>query len=243
MGSYAAPHDQDGSIADAGTELSTPVKRFILFDHDGVLVETEQWYYLANKRSLASLGIELPRDTYLTNMAEGVSAWETARASGVAESEIERGRELRDRYYREYLTTEDIEIDGVLQTLAELADTYRMGIVTTSKRADFSLIHERRSILDYMEFCLTVEDYERAKPRPEPYLEGLLRFGATASETAVIEDSARGLKSAVAAGIDCIVVANEFTATHDLSSATARVATFRELPTAIRDLSNAAGQG
>ena len=228
---------------EAESESSTGVKKFILFDHDGVLVETEQWYYLANKRALASLGIDLPRDAYLMNMADGVSAWEAARDSGVAESEIERGRELRNRYYQEYLTTEDIEIDGVLQTLTELADTYRMGIVTTSKRADFSLIHERRSILDFMEFCLTVEDYKRAKPHPEPYLAGLQRFGAAAAETVVIEDSARGLKSAVAAGIDCIVVANEFTATHDLSSATARVATFRELPTAIRDLSNAAGRG
>ncbi len=132
--------------------------------------------------------------------------------------------------------TENIEIEGVLQTLAELADTYRMGIVTTSKRADFDLIHEKRSILDYMEFFLTEEDYERAKPHPEPYLRGLQRFGATAAETVVVEDSARGLKSAIAAGIDCIVVANEFTATHDLSQATAKVATFRELPSAIEGL-------
>ena len=132
--------------------------------------------------------------------------------------------------------TEDIEIEGVLQTLDVLAGEYRMGIVTTSRPADFALIHEKRSILDYMEFCLTREDYERAKPHPEPYLKGLERFGATAAETVVIEDSARGLKSAVAAGIDCIVVANEFTASHDLSKATAKVDSFRELPSAIRGL-------
>ena len=132
--------------------------------------------------------------------------------------------------------TEDIEIEGVLQTLDVLAGEYRMGIVTTSKPPDFALIHERRSILDYMEFYLTREDYERAKPHPEPYLRGLQRFGATAAETVVIEDSARGLKSAIAAGIDCIVVANEFTTAHDLSKATAKVATFRELPSAIEGL-------
>ena len=218
------------------------MKKYILFDHDGVLVETEQWYYLANKRALAPLGIDLPRDVYLVNMANGVSAWEAARVAGIPESEIKRGRELRDRYYQEYLTTEDIEIAGVLQTLAELADTYRMGIVTTSKRTDFALIHEKRFILDYMEFYLTEEDYGRAKPHPEPYLRGLQRFGATAAETVVIEDSARGLKSAVAAGIDCIVVANEFTATHDLSQATARVDTIRELPTTIRGLTSLARQ-
>ena len=218
------------------------MKKYILFDHDGVLVETEQWYYLANKRALASLGIDLPRDAYLADMANGVSAWEAARVSGLSESEIRRGRELRNRYYQEYLITEDIEIEGVLETLDVLADEYRMAIVTTSKPPDFALIHERRSILDHMEFCLTRQDYERAKPHPEPYLKGLQRFGATAAETVVVEDSARGLKSAIAAGIDCVVVANEFTAAHDLSKATARVATFRALPSAIKGLTSLAGR-
>ena len=216
------------------------MKRYILFDHDGVLVETENWYYMANKRALASLGIDLQRDAYLVNMANGVSAWEAARVSGRSGSEIQLGRELRDRYYREYLMNEKIEIEGILETLAEQADTYRMGIVTTSKRTDFTLIHEKRSILDYMEFYLTVEDYERAKPHPEPYLKGLQCFGATAAEAVVVEDSARGLKSAIAAGIDCIVVANAFTASHDLSEATARVAAFRELPSAIEGLTGPA---
>jgi len=212
------------------------VKKYILFDHDGVLVDTEQWYYLAGKRALASLGIDLHLDAYLVNMANGVSAWEAARVSGILESEISRGRELRNRYYREYLVTEDIEIKGVLETLAVLAAEYRMGIVTTSKPSDFALIHEKRSILGHMEFYLTKGDYERSKPHPDPYLRGLERFGATAAETVVVEDSARGLKSAIAAGVDCIVVANEFTSAHDLSKATAMVATFSELPSALKEL-------
>ncbi len=219
-----------------GDSAST-VKKYILFDNDGVLVETEQWYYLANKQALASLGFDLPQDEYLANMANGVSSWDAARASGLSESEIRRGRELRDRLYQGYVVTEDIEIEGVLETLEVLAREYRMDIITTCKPPDFALIHENRSILDHMEFCLTREDYERAKPHPEPYLKGLQRFGATAAETVVIEDSARGLKSAIAAGIDCIVVANEFTASHDFSNATARVAAFSELPSAIRRLS------
>ncbi|MCY3734261.1 MAG: HAD family hydrolase [Chloroflexi bacterium] len=214
------------------------MKKFILFDNDGVLVETEPWYYLATRRALASLGLELPRDEYLANMADGISAWQAARDSAMPRAEIKRGRAQRDRYYREYLTTENIEIEGVPETLAELSETHRMAIVTTSKRPDFDLIHEHRSILDYMEFHLTEGDYERAKPHPEPYLRGLQRFGATAAETVVVEDSARGLKSAIAAGIDCIVVANEFTAAHDLSQATARVAKFSDLPRAIRSLAN-----
>ena len=219
-----------------GIGSSAEMKKYILFDHDGVLVETEHWYYMANMRALASLGIDLARDVYLANMADGISSWELARAAGSPDSEIKRSRELRNRYYQEYLVREDIEIDGVLSTLTELSRTYLMGIVTTSKRADFLLIHDRRSILDSMEFYLTREDYDQAKPHPEPYLAGLKRFGASAAETVVIEDSARGLKSAVAAGIDCIVVANDFTKGHDLSAAILKVDKFADLPSAIEGL-------
>ena len=214
------------------------MKKYILFDHDGVLVDTEFWYFKAGERALADIGFTLDRDQYVRDMTQGLATWAQAIAAGIDEQTISRQREARNVYYQEYLRTEDIEIEGVLETLDVLAGEYRMGIITTSKPSDFALIHEGRSILEHMEFYLTREDYERAKPHPEPYLKGLKRFGATAAETVVIEDSARGLKSAVAAGIDCIVVANEFTAAHDLSEPTARVATFRELPSAIEGLTS-----
>ena len=216
------------------------MKKYILFDHDGVLVDTEFWYYKAGERALADIGFTLERDQYVRDMTQGQATWAQARATGIDEQTISRQREARNAYYQEYLRTEDIEIDGVLETLDVLAGEYRMGIVTTSKPRDFALIHKRRSILDRMEFFLTRDDYERAKPHPEPYLRGLQRFGATAAETVVVEDSARGLQSATAAGIDCIVVANEFTAAHDLSKATAKVATFRELPSTIKGLGSLA---
>ena len=205
-------------------------------------MDTEFWYFKAGERALADIGFTLDRDQYLRDMTQGYATWAQAVAAGIDEQTISRQREIRNAYYQEYLRTEDIEIDGVLETLDVLAGAYRMGIITTSKPADFALIHEKRAILDYMEFYLARDDYERAKPHPEPYLRGLERFGATAAETVVVEDSARGLTSAVAAGVDCIVVANEFTASQDLSKATAKVATFRELPSAIRGLAGSAGQ-
>ena len=197
-------------------------------------MDTEFWYQKAGERALADIGFTLDRDQYLQDMTQGMATWAQAKAAGIDEQTISRQREVRNTYYQEYLRTEDIEIEGVLETLDVLAKEYRMGIITTSKLSDFDLIHENRSILGHMEFYLTRADYQLAKPHPEPYLKGLQRFGATAAETVVIEDSARGLKSATAAGIDCIVVANEFTASHDLFKATAKVHTFRELPSTIK---------
>lgn len=205
------------------------MKRFVLFDHDGVLVDTERWYHRAGQRALADIGLGLDMDRYHHDTNRGLGTWAQARAAGVGEDVIDRLRVARDAYYQEYLRTRDIEIDGVEDVLAELSRHVRMAIVTTSKRADFALIHEHRSITRFMDFVLVREDYERAKPHPEPYLTGLNRFGASAAATLVVEDSLRGLDSAVAAGIDCAIVHSDFTAAHDFSKATHRIATLREL--------------
>ena len=189
----------------------TSVKKYLLFDHDGVLVDTEFWYFKAGERALSDIGFTLDRDRYLRDMTRGLGTWAQARAAGIDEGTINRQREARDVYYQEYLRTESIEIEGVVETLAELSRYARMAIVTTSRRVDFELIHEKRQIRQFMDFVLVREDYTLAKPHPEPYLTGLKRLGATRRETLVVEDSSRGLSSAVAAGIDCAIVHNEFT--------------------------------
>lgn len=214
----------------------TAMKKIILFDHDGVLVNTEHWYYLANRRALAELGIDLPLPIYLELMADGTKVWTLAQAVGVDDQRIAAARARRDNYYQQYLMTEDIEIGGVTDTLKELSAVSRMAIVTTSRRVDFELIHRDRRIVNYMDFILTVEDYPRAKPHPDPYLSALRRFQVTADQAIVVEDSARGLKSAVAAGVDCIVVHNDFTASHDFSAATLKIEDIRELPVIMKTL-------
>jgi len=205
------------------------VKKYILFDHDGVLVDTELWYYRAGARALADIGFTMDEDQYLRDMNEGLATWAQARAAGIDERTISRQREVRNEYYQEYLRTERIEIDGVVEALAELTTYVRMAIVTTARRVDFDIIHEGRHIRDLMDFVLTREDYRLAKPHPEPYLTGLKRFGTTRQETLVVEDSSRGLSSAVAAGIDCAIVHNAFTQSQDFSQASHRIDTLSEL--------------
>ncbi|MFO7765725.1 MAG: HAD family phosphatase [Pelovirga sp.] len=212
------------------------MKNIILFDHDGVLVNTEHWYYMANKRALQELGIDLPLSIYLELMADGTKVWTLAQAVGIDDQRIDVARARRDNYYQHYLVTEDIEINGVTESLKDLSSFCRMAIITTARRVDFELIHRDRGIIDYMDFVLTVEDYPRAKPQPDPYLSGLRRFQAPPDQAIVVEDSARGLKSAVAAGIDCIVVHNNFTASHDLSAAMLKIGDIRELPVIMEGL-------
>lgn len=131
--------------------------------------------------------------------------------------------------YQQYLVNKDIDIPGVPEVLATLSRNYRMAIVTTAKWADFELIHAERQITPFMEFVLANGDYPRAKPAPDPYETARQRFGATTEECLVIEDSERGLRSAVAAGIRCAVVYNEFTSHQDFSQAEWHLGSLTEL--------------
>lgn len=207
--------------------------KYILWDHDGVLVDTEYWYFRSTKRALAELGIELEKLTYLQFMAQGRSCWDLVRQAGIASTVLESKRKDRDLYYQEHLIKENIEIPGVLDALEELSKTYKMAIITTAKRSDFDLIQKDRAILSFMDFAITREDYVLSKPSPEPYLLGLSMFGAAAKDSIVIEDSQRGLQSAIAAGIDCAVIHNEFTSSQDFGGAKYLVNSINELPEVI----------
>lgn len=201
----------------------------LLFDNDGVLVETEAWYFKANQEILKSLGLTLHEEDYLHIMARGGTAWEIAFEAGFSKHAVDMARNKRDTLYQHYLQTKDIEIPGVKKILTQLQKTHTMGIVTTSRRVDFELIHKKRGITDFMEFVLCVEDYARAKPQPDPYLKGLECLNTSNKDTLVIEDSQRGLSSAVAANIDCAIVQNDFTRTHDFSTATYFIQNLEEL--------------
>ncbi len=205
-------------------------RRYILWDHDGVLVDTEQWYFVATRDVLEGVGIELSQETYLEYMTRGQSCWDLCRARGMSDEEVSRYRGLRNSIYQEHLRTQSIEIDGVTDVLSTLSRSFEMAVVTTARREDFELIHRSRDLLGFFRFVLTVEDYRRSKPHPDPYLAGLERFGAQPDQAVAIEDSARGLGSTLEAGLDCIVVRTPFTASQDFSGAWRVVDSIRQVP-------------
>jgi len=205
------------------------MKKYILFDNDGVLVETEAWYFRANVEVLKTLGIDLDDTRYRDIMVNGQSAFVLAEEQGFDTETVEKARQRRNLLYQHYLQTEELEIAGVSEVLDALKERYRMGIVTSARREDFELIHAKRGITQHMEFVLCSGEYGRSKPHPDPYLKGLSLFGGQKDEALVVEDSERGLRSAVNAGIECVIVDNHFTSKHDFSGATHRIKRLHEL--------------
>jgi len=205
----------------------------LLFDHDGVLVDTENWYFEATRQALAKLDVIMTFDDYKQHLVDGTSNWAGAVRKGAPQAEIDAARAWRDDRYQYYLQLEDIDIPGVADVLDDLGQRFQMAVITTSKRLDFELIHRERTLLDNMAFVLCREDYTKAKPHAEPYEAGLRRFGVGPGHAVVIEDSKRGLASAEAAGIRTIQVHNEFVAHQQVPSDYA-IQSLQELPELLR---------
>ncbi|MES2207903.1 MAG: HAD family phosphatase [Pseudomonadota bacterium] len=206
------------------------MKKFLLWDHDGILVDTERWYFAATQECLANLDITLNQDTYLELMAQGHSCWELAKKIGRSDKAIAEAKNKRDKLYQNFLCMESIEIQDVVEVLQQLHKDYRMAVVSTARREDLELIHRNRNLLKFFEFVLTFEDCTHAKPHPAPYLEALRRFKAPAFQAIAIEDSSRGLQSAVSAEIDCIIVKTDFTMSQDFTNAWAIIPSISRLP-------------
>ena len=184
----------------------------ILWDNDGVLVDTERLYFLATQRVLMTVGIDLTKDTYIEHfLVQGRGAWHLAAEKGISVERIDELRKERNALYGKLLSNEQLLIDGVAGVLESLHKRYVMGIVTSCHPDHFAIIHRTTGILPYFQFTLKLGEYARTKPHPDPYLQAIARSGCRKEECLVIEDSERGLIAAKAAGLPCIVIPTEFT--------------------------------
>jgi len=191
---------------------SLSMTKAILWDHDGVLVDTERLYFRATREVLATVGVDLTVDLYRQFfLAESRGAWHLVAERGVAPEEIEKLRTLRNDRYRDMLTSGDVVIPGALELLQRLKSRYRMAVVTSSNPGHFDAIHNRTRLRELVEFVLTPDDYTHYKPHPEPYLLALGKLCLPAAKCIAIEDSERGLQSTSGAGIRCCIVRTEMT--------------------------------
>jgi HAD superfamily hydrolase (TIGR01509 family) len=204
------------------------VIRTIFWDNDGVLVDTEALYLEATQGVLATVGVDLTTEEFIRlSLQEGQSAFDLARKQGLTSEEVEGLRSTRNERYSDLLRAGVPVFDGAREVLGRLHGTIPMGIVTSSLREHFEIIHESTGLLPYFDFALTRESYDRTKPHPDPYLAAIEHCRVKPEECVVVEDSARGLLAARRAGVRCIVVPNALTQGQDFAGAQAVVRDLR----------------
>jgi len=194
----------------------------LLFDNDGVLVDTEDLYYEVTRDVLAEAGIELSRELHVdVSLKQGRGLFDLAVERGFPEKEVEAMRDRRNGIYLSLLEerSESLVIPGVKEALEALKPGRTMAIVTSCRPDHFKAIHSRSGLLELFDFVIGQCDYENHKPHPEPYLAALKRAGSKAGDALVVEDAERGVESAAAAGIRCVAIPRGIAACGDFSKA------------------------
>lgn len=216
----------------------------ILWDNDGVLVDTEGLFFRATRTVLLKVGVDLSVEQFIEySLKRGESAFQLASESRVSSHQIDDLRAERDRLYAEALSARNCVMEDVEEVFRRLHGHVRMGVVTSSRRTHFDIAHANSGILDFLDFVIAREDYEQSKPHPEPYLTALERHGLRPEQCLAVEDSQRGLAAATAAGLRCIVVPSEWTKQGSFQGAYNILARLRDVPDEVfRLLAFQAGQ-
>lgn len=194
----------------------------IVFDFDGVCIDTEKARFMSWQRIFESFGLELPRDEWLKNIGKAtyVSDPFTVLQSLVT-TELDRS-ELHRRHRES-----EIEIaarlpvlPGVKELLGEARSLGILCAVASSSSHNWVDGHlERRRLLGFFDTVVCREDTESHKPDPAPYIKALVRLGVNSKNAIAVEDSPAGIASAKAAGLYCIAVPCSMTLGMDMSAA------------------------
>jgi HAD superfamily hydrolase (TIGR01509 family) len=194
--------------------------RALLFDFDGLLIDTEGPSYRAWVEVYRRHGHELPLHTWSAAVGTigGFDPKEHLSGLGVALDQAT----LDARRQRDLDLCDVEELRPGVAELLDGADRRGIPAVIVSSSSDWWIERhlDRRGLLDRFAAVICANgDAERAKPQPTLYLEALERLQVPAAEAIAFEDSPNGVAAAKAAGIHCVAVPNGVTGSLDLSAA------------------------
>jgi len=182
--------------------------RAVLFDYDGVLVDSMPYHVAAWMEVMSRYDVAIsPEEIYLEegSRTEEIAAELFRRRDRDFSSELLQ--EIVNAKRDQYLANNQTKlVDGALDLLDHLKKYgYRLGLVTGSIRAQVEATLEAE-VSNLFDCIITSEDVEHGKPNPEPFLKAAQRLNVAAEECLVIENAPLGVYAARAAGMWVVAV-------------------------------------
>lgn len=179
----------------------------IIFDMDGVVVDSEPLYQKAEEQLFSEYGVTIPQDDWkLFRGCTEARFYELAHQRYGITAPIE---ELRRKGRKYVLSAFEAGLDynrGFKELHRHLRERYLLGLVTSTPEPIFDKMDEQIGIRAHFDEVITGGMTANNKPHPEPYLEMMRRLGVSPNEAVIIEDSINGLQSALASGAWTIAI-------------------------------------
>ncbi len=182
--------------------------RAVVFDMDGLLLDTETLWQRSETELFRRHGQQFTREDQLAVMGTGVEFTGRYYAERLGEP-VERGIALVEEMQKLMLAEVSREVlarPGATELVERLRGQVPLGLASNSERylVDAALATAR--LADAFDVIVTPADVEHPKPAPDLYLEACARLGVSPSDALALEDSAPGIAAAKAAGLTCIAV-------------------------------------
>ncbi len=178
----------------------------VIFDFDGVVVKSMEQHFAAWQKAFAEKNVHIHPDDFFILEGQGVHiiAHALGKKNGLRENDVEEVIQRKMNYYNQFMQLEFYEY--FKEMLAHLRERgIPMGVVTGGNRLRVEkIINEHFS--DEFIALVTVDDIERGKPHPDPFLKGAELMGLPAKECVVVENAPLGIEGAKKAGMTVIAV-------------------------------------
>jgi len=181
----------------------------VVFDLDGVIVDTEQVWDEVREQLAREHGGRWHDSAQADMMGMSSPEWSAYMRDviGLPGSSAEINAEVVERMLSRYRESLPL-IDGAVDAVRRLAPLFPLAVASSSNRPLIEAVLESAGIVDLFAITVSSEEVDRGKPAPDVYLEATRRLGFPPSRCAAIEDSANGIRSAHAAGLRVCAVPN-----------------------------------
>lgn len=205
----------------------------VIFDMDGVIVDTEPVHYFAYYEHFKHLGVDVPDEMYAAftgNSTKNVyqKLKETFKLPDEVDTLVDYKRELFNNAFDQ---KEDLDLlPGVKDLIVDLhSNGMQLVLASSSANVTIGRVFRRFSLHQYFSHIVSGEDFPKSKPHPAIFEKAALLSGTPKEECIVIEDSTNGIKAAKAAGIYCIGYKSENAKLQELNEADMVISHFNEL--------------
>lgn len=201
---------------------SVPIKA-VIFDMDGVLVDSEPIYFEVERSSFAHFGAPMTEEEHHTYVGVTLeSMWRQVMDRHQLTCTLEEALSYHRKNVMQTITSHEglVAIDGLERWLDWLQEKgIPIAVASSSPRSLIDLIMEKTGLDRYFDIRISGEEVPQGKPAPDIFLHATELLGQAPAHCIVIEDSRNGVHAAKSAGMRCIGLHNPGSGQQDLSRA------------------------
>lgn len=182
----------------------------VIWDMDGVIVDTAQFHFRAWKKAVEERGTRFDESDFKRTF--GMRTPDIIRiifGDKLQKSQVAEIARRKEEYYRQMAKGNVAPLPGAIELIKALrAANFRQAIASSAPRENVELVVNSLGIRELLQAIVTEEDVQAGKPDPQMFLTAARRLGVEPDSCLVIEDSIAGVEAARRGGMKCAAVSN-----------------------------------